>query len=252
MDASQGKDSQPSRDETISIGERYKAWREKGFNENTVAVYGMSTEQFRKLMTTGEIPSSSKNLHIPYKKDLAQQGKYIYYCLPFYYALRKQRPDLYKEMLENLGVDNGVVDLGIIQQTQKASGYARAHAFVDRIAQKTGLTINMGLVSLLRWQYTDDVEDLLPDEKEDIVEFEKKVEQEGFNLKDLVREADSRRGILLYLNNSLFVGNQVATTHEDEVELVVATGRPLTIDIISGVEVLSDQEEEELKKEYEI
>ncbi len=249
MDTPQGIDNLPPQQETASIFKRFKEWRERGFSEDAVAVYGMSTENFRRIMQTGQIPPSPHQENIPYQKELADKGKLLYFCLPFRNALHLRNFYLYQEMEKVLGVNSGYLEAE--EQIETAAIYAHHRAFDERYTALTGeQELDDGVRTLLDSKYVYK-EELIPEEEKKISDEVERLKKRGIDLMDVFKDANSRKGILLYLNKSIFE-YYLSQTPEDETELVIATDKPLTIDIISGIQILSEHEDEELKKIYEI
>lgn len=240
--------------EGITPNQRLKKWVETGYDEQkTVALYGTNVEKLLEILSTGKMPSHSPEQWIPYQAAIAAEGKLMYFALPTYKALQRERPELLKAMVGNIG--SQVVaehDLSYDWVRNSATRYAEANAVRSYFFDKTGIWPTGDIWGVFEEVF--EAEGEVPDKmKESFDQIQKTLSSKGINLKEIFLQSPrSKKGVIFYLNKDIFSGTEVMPGNEDEEEIVIVSRTQLSVDVISGIEVLSNDDMAELRKHYEI
>ena len=232
-----------------------KRWAERGFNNESVAVYGTSSELVQQIVSTGIIPSVSHSDHLlPYQRRLVGKSGHLYFFFPVIEHV-KQINSAFMEQYYPLfeGWSRGEVneEMEFPRLKSSAESYAAWTSLEHVVKHSTGISAYFR--SILAVSY-----DLLPQETAEKIGAEIWGDEEDSrensdpqevaellsfpNRKQLVqtlREGLERRGVLIYCNSGIFP-NRVLPGFEDEHELLIVSAQPLKTDVISGIEVLSE------------
>jgi hypothetical protein len=228
-------------------------WLEKGFDKNAIAGYGTSVENLKKILSNENIPSFDPGSHPHFLQEEFKAGKYIYYFFPILATLRRENPQLTNEIIDRFNeqdaeVVSEEVELGL-------EHYRKRNAFDDYM-------IKTGNVSSSETIAPDIIEDALEEldgqprfqyQVGDMVGHSGKVDWLKEKLQDpqfkaQFEKARARGGVVIYFNKKIFSDSALSEKVEDDGEVILIRDIPLAKDSISGIEVFTDEEREEVLK----
>lgn len=235
---------------------------ERRFDSEAVGVYGASLEVVRDIFTTGAIPNFNSESMIEYQRKIVLEGRLIYYFLPFFEKIPQDKT-VFKEAVL-LGVQDGQVaigDMSLGNQIKNARDYAVGKALRDCFFSLTGIKadeadiVNLAqeLVPFDYHFYSSGIvyrflHNMIPGfceahfEEIDLAIIQKiKGEITSQKLKLILADCLERYGVLLFFNKSIYK-NTVIPGIEDGQEAIAIPRVPLTIDVLSGIEVQSETE----------
>ena len=256
--------------EIAKTAERLKKERlhwlvEQGFNENAIAVFGTTTTVLKRILETGQIlPNPAFGLE--YQRQLTKSGKFLYYALPLLGRIEPVIPHLVQKIRARFPSDWSKEEIGQDFQPdyvkKVATHYAAMTAVEDKFHEETNINLPfdavIGLASevLPVKQFRDVKKDLDPifdvDEDyslevhgEEIAHAKSSLERS--RLVEVLETAFKKRGVLIYFNNEI-LNSKIYPGHEAEGEIMVVSDKPLPLNVISGVEILSEAERLDLEK----
>lgn len=241
--------------EGVDRGVILRRWLENGFNRNTVAVFGTSIENLERILTTKQIPSFE--IKLSYQKRLVEGGRFLYYSFPlitsnsserFYNGDRRASLERYAKaqairhcFFKQTGIDLEQYDV-----------LALAFEFLtrDRARDEAGeIFTRKFFIEYLRL-VGDETDDEICEEIDCGVSDKYKLtavksQIDSDSLKRILSACLKRKGVIIYLNSNIFK-HQIEAGQEDEEELLIVSDKPLSIDDISGIEILSYEDESAL------
>lgn len=243
--------------------ELVRQWVETGFNNQAIAGYGNSVEFLEKAVTTGVIPWNAPQPGmdlLDYEKDiLAKHGGYLYFSFPFINNIEPHKPTLARKLrrvLEENYYDGSPSDLDRRIRNSFAH-YAALNAinhYYESFAGKQHEDRHGHIVTLAYLLFPTLVNQFREDTIlngflqtfADNADWKKPADlsldsskKSLPELREILGQAISRRGIIIYYNP------QVLTKHvlpgvESETEMIIHSRKPLTLEVISGIEVLAE------------
>lgn len=235
-------------------------WKETGFGEDAVAVYGASVNYLQRAIVSGKLPApyTGEGVTYPYQSIYRGEGEKIYYLLPFYSRLVSAAPDLAQRLKAGMVDYNGIVaeqDLVDRPVLRSARAYALESSLTDGFYEMTGKRVSekvilsagerLGLAGFrnLKTDYashvaavTDDVSD-----DEDIVgQLKRDVGLE--NIEEVLANVLRRRGVLIFINGEIFA-HRVVPGHEAPQEIMVIAKDLMPITTVSGVKFVGENDE---------
>ena len=243
---------------------RLNKWAEQGFNEQAVALYGTETGVLQTILSTGQIPAMPSDLApISYQQGLMRDNRYLFYLMPFVDRIAKVNPKIARLVVRRFP-GGSLKDLHRELQTESirevGKSYALRHSIESAFYERSGITADVFNVLFV-------AQELLPDklarfnndnpffagEYELEINKDKKVQEnirKRFNDQQLAEILDpvlDRRGVLIYFNKGILTKHKIVPCPEVRDEIILVGNQPLTQEVISGVEVLSDSDNRVLK-----
>lgn len=247
---------------------RLNKWAEQGFNEQAVALYGTHTGVLQRILSTGQIPAMPPDLAtISYQQGLMRDNQCLYYLMPLVDRIAKVNPKIAKLVVRRFP-DGSLKDLHRELQTEniREAGkfYALRKSIESAFYERSGITADVFNVLFVAQKllpdkfdrFVKDIADsasLFVDEYELEIEKDKKVQgniRKRFNDQQLAEILDTvldRRGVLIYFNRGMLEKHKIVPCPESRDEIILVGNEPLTQEVISGVEVLSDSDNRALK-----
>lgn len=246
-------------------------WIENGCNKDALFVYGTCTQNLLQAMETGQIPYSvPAEEMLPYQAELVKNGGFLYYATPIFARLEKDKDSRARELASRIAANYGDYDLKYIredlslQRTKKtAASYAFGQTAQSYFEKATGFKFKDTRIYFLTGSLFPSV--LKPYFKYPVIQrfsahsFDPEcyLESEPTDnlgltleqLKGILRECFKRRGVRIYYNSKI-LDHRVIVGHESEEEVMILSQRPLTLDVISGVEILSKADKNDLQQNY--
>ncbi|MBI2338302.1 hypothetical protein HYU95_03925 [Candidatus Daviesbacteria bacterium] len=238
--------------------ELVRHWLSEGYSKQAVAGYGNSVEFLQKAVESGEIPwnASFKDPDLlPYQKQLLKKGGYLYYAYPFIDQLQPLKPRLVNKLYNNLDPE----DLSKDAIRPHLLFYAAYNAIPHQFHSYTGIQVDgphplIALTHLLFpdlvTQCQDDILQFFFDLYKDSADWQEPSQlglaQSNLSLpqlKEILAQAISRRGVILYYNQQLTNYHLVPGIESDK-EIMIHSKEPLTLEVISGIEPLSKSDQE--------
>lgn len=236
--------------------EKIETWLSAGFDNNAVLGVGMSAESARSLLVTGEVPYHCPNPDmITYQKRLVRGGKFLYYTYPFIERFRKHKPDLSRKMIQDewaeeefrephimAGLENYALRWSIqsvykegfgVWRNQKSIVAMASYLFPTMMAEKARQNPDL-LNELVDAEWDED-------DKSGLESSNLGIQQ----LKQVLGECLSRRGVLVFYNQGVFK-HKVRRNHEDSKDIMIISQEPLSDGVISGIKPLSTRDNEVL------
>lgn len=219
-------ETQPTEIQQTKLGK----WLEDGKSSEAVAMYGTSIEKILTIVQSGEIISLPPDL--PYQESLTQNGeKFLYFAFPINSA-ENVRDELIGDV--ELYAQKQAIEDYFFKATSIKAWWADILASLYFYKPKILVpSIKMGppedIVGSSNPKITDEIKSKIKDPK----------------ISGALVKASMRKGVVIYFNK-VFLDNQVSQGYEDENEITVVSDRILNSDVISGIEVLSDEERKEL------
>jgi hypothetical protein len=227
--------------------------------DGAVAIFGISIEATRRILTTGEVAPAIPDLSIAYQKEIAEEGRYLYFGLPVMARLQVVAPDLVAEIKAGIRKAKSFRELFDVQVMEDlAAFYAHMNAVIEYYFTVTGEKITYE-------DYLERLPEVVPDQFDELdrdgeISIRTKGVLDGINpsereelvgsIKDpsdrALVEASSRKGVILYLNEKILHGTEVIPGVEAIDEIVITSDQKLRSDIVSGIVTLDDSEREEL------
>lgn len=261
MDLSEENDMPSSKPPEVVRQEQVRHWLETGFSDQAVSSYGTSLENFNSILKSGNIVLKPLIDPLQYQRDLSKHGSLLYYFNPIGENLQRENPSFYLQMKQNAEANGqGEEDLSTETSKRNEETYARNNALCDYISTLTGIPSQDLGVEEIEYAISDEI----PEEVEkNIKEFYKPPQAadellgEVINIREKLGHVNTeairdRKGIVIYFNKKIFSDSWVTPGIEEPDEFVLVRNRPLRLDVISGIRILSDSEFREFKQEYEI
>ncbi len=235
-------------------------WVAAGFDENAVAAQGTSVEQFRMVLQSGQISWSSPRSEVrmlPYQKKLLAGSGYLYYACPFLERTRLYRPTLSEEIEGEFPGKPPSIEYMI----KLCRFYANMKARRDFFQQETGQFYNGSnqILALAGLLFPRMYRGFLKDPEVEIevaggmlmleVPTTGGLDSSQMSLPQLRRilqECLKRKGVLIYFNNNIFQ-HKIVKGIESESEIVIISKEPMTTDVISGIQILSNADRRALR-----
>lgn len=241
--------------------EQLNHWLNRGFDQRAVAVYGTTVETLKEILDTGQIPWNQPNTQVPmlpYQRRLLKNGGYMYFAFPFLDRIRPHNPALACKIEDVFGSNEHQINI--------SKGYACERSWLRSFYGKTGrrydnwdeLAVMSAVLfpSILRKQIKDSD---FPAQRLEASSFDPKyavrrktfagLESKNMSLPDLRQILDdclARRGALLYYNEKIFQ-HTVEQGYEDEDEIFIISKEPLTAEVVSGIQILSNADRKALR-----
>ncbi|MBI2196816.1 hypothetical protein HYU45_04385 [Candidatus Daviesbacteria bacterium] len=236
--------------------ELLRHWVSDGFSNQAIAGYGTSVEFLERAVTSGQIPwgasYTDQNL-LAYQKDILTSGGYLYFAYPFAENLEHYKPSLVRRLRE-------ISDLSHDSMRRRlkthAGWQAIEHHFESLIGTKlldetqiVALTYLLFPTSVT--QYKDDAfldftfhwfQDAADWQHPPLFGFENS-SMSILELKGILTQSIARRGTIIYYNEKL-LRNQIREGFESEDEILIHSRKPLTLEVISGIETLAETDRE--------
>lgn len=243
---------------------RLNKWAEQGFNEQAVALYGTQTNVLKNILSTGQIPAMPPDLApISYQQGLMRDNQYLYYLMPLVDRIAKVNPRIARLVVRRFP-GSSLKDLHSELQTEniREAGkfYALRHAIEGGFYERTGITADVFNVLVVAQKLLPDKFDrfskdnlFFASENDLDIEKDEKVQRtirKRFNKQQLAEILDSvldRRGVLIYFNKGILTKHKTVPCPETGDEIILVGNEPLTQEVISGIEVLSDSDNRDLK-----
>jgi hypothetical protein len=227
--------------------------------DGAVAIFGTSVEVARRILTTGEVAPAIPDLSIEYQREIAEEGKYLYFGLPVMARLQVVVPDLVAEIKAGIKKAKSFRELFDVPVMEDlAAFYAHMNAVIEYYFTVTGEKITYK-------DYLERLPEVVPDQFDELdrdgeISIGTRGIFDGMNpseREELVRlikdpsdralvEASSRKGVVLYLNEKILHGTEVIPGVEAIDEIVITSDKKLKSDIVSGIVPLADGERVEL------
>lgn len=276
MDEAKVENFKPESTES-DTSEKLRVWIENGFNDKAVAAYGTSYPQLLEILDLGDIPPHPDIDPLAYQTEFRTKGKLLYYFCVLGQNLLKSNPNLYKQVAESakeIGESEGDFDNDNGRGT--AHIYAEGNAFDNVVSNALGVDegFEEGIVenaldiekaeewyrkSLEEFRLESDDERWKGLEKtyeivlKNSMDFRQRLIDNKVDFKALKEAIETTRGIIIYFNNKIFDESTFFTGREgDSEEFVLARHKPLSLDTISGIEILGEKQLQELKVKYAI
>lgn len=244
-------------------------WVENGCNEDALFVYGTYTQDLFQAMKTGQIPYRvPRKGMLPYQAELVKDGGFLYYATPIFARLEKSSDPRAKELALRIVANYGDYALKYIREDlspQKVKRIAAGYAF-DQTAKSyfkdaTGFKFSSTQIYYLTGSLFPSV--LEPYKNDPVIKnfraqsfdpeyFSKSEPTDNLGLtleqlKGVLRECFKRRGVRIYYNSKI-LDHRIIVGHEGEDEIMILSQKPLTLDVISGIEILSKADENDLQR----
>lgn len=241
----------PNHEQAKVSQEQLKKWVETGFDENAVAVCGTSIEVLNQALQIGAIPRWKDAIEKPPPRlSLIGDYRYAYYANPIIGNLSRINPNLADELKRPAPVYGPV---------ESSKNYAQMNALCDGFYDATGIFIevhNLATIAnlVLPKQYSRAVHkviDAVTEVEEDVDAAEKILEKTtgGMDRSKVIKALEfciERRGVLLFFNRKLL--NHVVEPDPENYEgLIILTKNLLSVDSISGIQILSGADTEALQ-----
>lgn len=241
-------------------------WIKSG-DGNALFVYGTCINVLLEAIKTGEIPYPiPREVMLPYQAKLVEKGGFLYYATPIFARLERSSYPRANELALRISGNFGDFPITEIRQSLSlprvkriADLYAFDQAAKSYLDRSTGLKFSATQIYYLAGSLFPSV--LKPYENDPLIQgfrahsFDHEIFSEaeptdnlGLTLKQLkgvLIECFKRRGIKIYYNHNI-LDHQIIVGHESEEEVMILAQKPLTIGVISGVEILSKADENDL------
>lgn len=236
--------------------ELLKHWVVTGYDSQSVAGYGTSVEFLERATTSGEIPwgksASDQNL-LPYQEQILAGEGYLYYTFPFAENLEPYEPNLVNKL-------RGLDDLSHNYSRESLIHYANRLAIAHSFESLTGIKRDENEVVILAYLLFPTLVKRLKNDKilaytlsafsgrdwNNPPSLDLKSNMSIPRLKKIMVQSISRKGIIIYYNKEV-LKNQVCGGFESANELIIHSRKPLTLDVISGIEPLSEADQKAVK-----
>lgn len=242
---------------------RLNRWIEQGFDDQAVALYGAQAGVLQRILSTGQVSASSPELAtLSYQKVLMREHKYLYYLIPFVDRIAAVDPKIARQVIRRFP-GSSLQDLHYNLQPQNIRKLGKIYALHQSIRasfyEMTGVTAGVHDILVLARrilpnkfsQFTQDVVDYAST-LTDIDELERNKDEKvqrairnGLSAQQRAKVLSSvldKRGVLIYFNKGIFAKHKTIPCPEIEDEIILVGNEPLTQEVISGVEVLSDSD----------
>ncbi len=246
--------------------EQLDQWVEHGYHKDAIALYGTSAEFLTKALQTGQVPYNAPAAEdmLPYQKEVMENGGHLYYALPIYERLEENSNPRAKVLLEGIIEKYGDFpeeikeELSWRRQHKSSKDYALKHAIEHPFNEKFKVRLHARQIYILAsilfpsdsalW---DEDESLLaitgPDYHPLDFSHQRAFENSERAVKDLqqvISECFKRRGVVIYYSSKIL--DHAKPGYEAEREIMIVSKKPLPIDVISGVEILSEADRKSL------
>lgn len=243
---------------TKGTPELVKHWIAEGYSNKAVAAYGTSVSFFERALKSGEIPFNvayfNHNL-LDYQRKLLERGGYLYYAYPFLENLEPYKPSFVRKMRR---IPNE--DFSYEAMRRQLRNYAGRHAIPHHFESLTGIRLDEPdeVVSLAYLLFPDLVSKYRDDStlKDAFYYFTanadwKKPPPLSFNrpnmtlseLRNILAQSIARRGLIIYYNEKV-LANELKEGFELEAEIMIHTKKPLTLEVIAGIEPLAEPDKQ--------
>lgn len=247
--------------------QQLRQWVETGFSNNAVASFGTSVERLQDVLKSNIIPSIRTPLRLPYQQRLLgrHKGADFYYVTPIFDRILKVRPALAKAIGTHLNPDY-IYDpefarrqLSVKDARRKSESYAHSNSVQDFFYTQTGifaeltdiLAIARGFNSAKVEEYIEDtkswgaMDDLaMPGYDTSLIDALKTKLNRSF-LESIVFKCLERRGAVIYYNQGL-LAYPVKLGREGDLEIMIVSSEPVSANVISGIEILSQSDKKSL------
>lgn len=241
----------------INNSELLKHWVATGYSSQAVAGYGNSVEFLQEALISGEIPWSTSHSDqdiLPYRKKLlSETSGYLYFAYPFIDRLKSYNPHIVEKLCSEPGVN---LEENTIKNNLRDYAVYNAITHYFKSQADTNIQNPKAIVTLVHLLFPDLVKKFNNDSL--IIQiFNRFTESADWEephslgleesnmtiaqLKNILGQSISRRGIIMYYNEKI-LRNRVVPGIESEEEIMIISKRPLTLEVISGIEILSEND----------
>lgn len=244
---------------TSTQQERVLGWVKTGSKNHPVAVFGASAELFLHSLQTAEVTPYDifGQIEWDWQQEILDAGKHLHYATLIYTGIKRASPPFAREIREKYAdIFESMKDLITFKGARGTSiDYANTMALTDAFIRDFGVFRNRREI----WVMTTTWFPSLAKENTkhpatyqlDVLEFteEDKVEREELGDQNLTLQqvrnklaaCFKRRGIIWYYNDKIFQ-HEVIPSIEGESEIIILPTKPLTLEVISGIEILGEEE----------
>lgn len=244
--------------------EKLKIWEERGLSPDAVGVYGTSEEFLQTALATGfltpQINEMSKDFSFYLEKLGKTSGSCIYFSLPFNERISLLKPEFVEQMEKSFpgfSSEQFKEETSLEESLISAKHYAQWNAYRHFLNEQLQLPLSsQSGEALLTLMYKTDLSKFKkirhdlngiglyvngydPDEptkEEQRIMRQVRARVDKQNLPQFLEKALNRRGVLVFYNKTVL--ENAVPGWEDEHEMVIVTEKPLSIDVIAGIERL--------------